>query len=153
MIALSWNPQAAEGELARRATGALAEDEGLGTAVLLSLFLDRRAEPDDDLPDPDALDARRGWIGDALAMPGGEDLSDRIGSRLWLLGRAKQLPETLRLAEEYATEALAWLLAEGLAAEVTVAAEWIATGVMALTVRITPPAGEPATFSFGLRTR
>jgi phage gp46-like protein len=153
MMAIEWNLQAAEGDLARRATGALAEDEGLGTAVLLSLFLDRRAAEDDDLPDAAALDARRGWIGDALAMPGGEDLSDRIGSRLWLLCRAKQLPETLRLAEDYATEALAWLVADGLAADVTVAAEWIATGVMALSVRITPPAGDPATFSFGLRTR
>jgi phage gp46-like protein len=151
MMALAWDPQRGAADLAVTTTGAVAEDDGLATAVLLSLFLDRRAEADDDLPEPAALNARRGWIGDALAFPGTDD-ADRIGSRLWLLRRAKQLPETLRLAEDYAREALEWLVADGLAAEVAVAAEWIARGTMGLSVRVTPPAGEPATFGFALRS-
>lgn len=159
MMALGWDKLRASGDLVLGATGGVADDDGLATAVLLSLFLDRRAEADDPVEDTGlltrgaggALFARRGWVGDALAIPGAAP-GDRIGSRLWLLARAKQVDETLRLAEDYAREALDWLLADGLAAAVAVAAAWIARGVMELTVTVTPPAGEPQSFTYGLRT-
>ena len=155
MIALGWNPATQSGDVIRTATGALADDDSLATAVLLSLFLDRQADADDALPDANgggALFARRGWIGDAIAMRQGEATTDRIGSRLWLLSRASQLPETLRLAEDYAAEALAWLTADGLATSVAVTAEWIARGTMALTIQIALPAGETQAYSYALRT-
>ncbi|MBX9595014.1 MAG: phage GP46 family protein [Roseomonas sp.] len=160
MIAIGWDTTRMAGEVQRTATGALADDDSLATAVLLSLFLDRQADADDALPDAGgallagsgALFARRGWIGDAIAMRDGEVAADRIGSRLWLLSRASQLPETLRLAEDYAAEALAWLMTDGLATAVTVSAEWIARGTMALTVQITLPAGETEAYSYALRT-
>jgi phage gp46-like protein len=150
MMALAWDGARGAGDLALGLPGGVADDPGLASAVLLSLFLDRRAEAD-DLVDGAGLFARRGWVGDALAIPGAAP-GDRIGSRLWLLARAKQVDETLRLAEDYAREALDWLVADGLAAEVAVAAAWIARGVMELTVTITPPAGEPQAFIYGLRT-
>lgn len=150
MMALGWDKLRASGDLVLGATGGVADEAGLATAVLLSLFLDRRAEADDPVEDTGLL-ARRGWVGDALAIPGAAP-GDRIGSRLWLLARAKQQDETLRLAEDYAREALDWLLADGLAAAVAVAAAWIARGVMELTVTVTPPAGEPQSFTYGLRT-
>ena len=150
MMALGWDKLRASGDLVLGATGGVADDDGLATAVLLSLFLDRRAEADDPVEDTGLL-ARRGWVGDALSIPGAAP-GDRIGSRLWLLARAKQQDETLRLAEDYAREALDWLLADGLAAAVAVAAAWIARGVMELTVTVTPPAGEPQSFTYGLRT-
>lgn len=151
MIALGWNDQAGAAELLLAAGGALAEEEGLATAVMLSLFTDRRAEPDDALPEgADPLFGARGWIGDALLL-GPAAGADRIGSRLWLLAREKQVEETLRLAEDYAREALDWLIADGLAREVAVSASWSGLGSMALRVEIAPPAGEPAVFSFPLR--
>ncbi len=107
----------------------LAEDDGLETAVILSLFTDRRAEDDDALP---SVDDRRGWWADAFpSVPG-----DLVGSRLWLLHREKQTPQTLTRAREYAEEALAWLVDDGLAARVDVSAEVVRAGVLGLTIEI-----------------
>lgn len=153
MIKLAWDPTRQGAVIARTETGALAEDDTLQTCVILSLFLDRLAEADDALPDTSgALFARRGWVGDAIAMRAGEATADRTGSRLWLLSRAKQAAETLRLAEDYAAEALAWLEADGLATGVSTAAEWVAPGLMEMTIQISLPTGEINTFTFGLRT-
>jgi phage gp46-like protein len=119
----------------------LAEDDGLETAVAISLFTDRRAEPDDALP---AGDDRRGWWGDALAEVEG----DRIGSRLWLLSREKQLVRVLPKAREYALEALQWLIEDGVALAVDVAAEIVAPGALGLLVEIRRPAGAPVKYRF-----
>jgi phage gp46-like protein len=81
------------------------------------LFSDRRAESDDELPDPKSTD-RRGWWGDNLSELDG----DQIGSRLWLLERSKTTPDIPRLAEQYASEALQWLIDEGIAIKIDVAA-------------------------------
>jgi phage gp46-like protein len=66
--------------------GTLDETEALATAVIVALGTDRLAAIDDELPDPDSTD-RRGWWGDLDAQEiwGGWE----IGSRLWLLQRAK----------------------------------------------------------------
>jgi phage gp46-like protein len=106
--------------------------EPLVRAVVVSLFTWRRAEPDDDLPTPDALGARMGWWGDSFPPVAG----DRIGSRLWLLSRAKLLPETTARAKEYALEALQWLLDDGVATKVEVEAERQGLSTLALAVRI-----------------
>ncbi len=114
------------------------EDGSIRTAVLLSLFTDRRAAPDDELPEGAAGD-RRGWWGDALPAAGPDGAPaerDRIGSRLWLLARAKQTRETLNRAVTYARESLQWLVDDGHAAAVDVSATWAATGVLVLTVTI-----------------
>jgi phage gp46-like protein len=142
MLALDWNPATLSGDLAREAGGRLADDPTLRTSVILSLFLDRRARSDDAAPDGD----RRGWLGDALSPVTG----DRIGSRLWLLRREKQLPETLRRAEDYAREALVWLIEDGLASGITVAAEWVAMGLLGLRVEIDTLAGRRSEI-FGMR--
>src|SRR5688572_23031344 len=88
-------------------------DEGLETAVLISLLTDRRCEPE-ELPDPET--DRRGWWGDLFA----DVEADQIGSKLWLLDRTKQSQETLNAAQEYAEDSLEWLLEDGVAASVTV---------------------------------
>lgn len=120
----------------------LAADDGLETAVIISLFTDRRAEADDALPD--GGDDRRGWWGDAYAEAPG----DLIGSRLWLLSREKLLPEALRKAKEYAEEALAWMVADGVAERVVVAAEAAERKMIGLAVEIHRPRQEPARFRF-----
>jgi phage gp46-like protein len=100
------------------AGGDLASDEGLYTAVAIALFSDRLANPDDMIPDGTA--DRRGWGGDAYLPPLASGTPDHIGSRLWLLSRAKAIPETALLAQAYCEEALQWLLDDGVAAAVTV---------------------------------
>jgi phage gp46-like protein len=119
----------------------LAEDDGLETAVIISLFTDRRAEADDELP---AGDDRRGWWGDALAEVEG----DRIGSRLWLLSREKQLPQVLARAREYALEALQWLIEDGVASAVDVTAEIVRQGVLGLSVEIRRAGKPPVRYRF-----
>lgn len=112
--------------------GDLALEDGLITAVLISLFTDRRAEPGDVLPD--AASGPRGWWGDGLNKDG-----DLIGSRLWLLEREKVTPETRQRYEDYARESLAWLLTDGLAKAVDVSAAWGQGGLLILSVDITRP--------------
>lgn len=97
-------------------------------AVLISLFTWRRANADDTLPG----DLRMGWWGDSFpAVP-----NDRIGSRLWLLSRAKLLPATAALAKEYAEEALRWLVDDGVAARIEVQAERQGLQTLAMGCRI-----------------
>lgn len=79
-------------------------------AIILSLFCDAR----DDAANPTDP---RGWWGDALSD------GDRWGCRLWTLAnRAKHTAATLREAEELASEALQWMVKDGDAGAISVAA-------------------------------
>jgi len=111
----------------------LAEDDGLETAVIISLFTDRRAEDDDVIPD--GTQEHRGWWGDDF----NDDAADRIGSRLWLLSREKQLSEVLNRSRQYAEQALRWLIDDGVAESVDVVASIPRTGVLGLQVAIQRP--------------
>jgi phage gp46-like protein len=135
MIGVALVPYSLLADLALGPRG-LVDDPTPATAALLSLLTDRRAGPNDQLPDPNATD-RRGWCGDALAWVDG----DQFGSRLWLLSRAKQTEETRCLAIDYAQEALAWMITDGAATAVAVQAAWAQRGWLALTVTITLPGG------------
>ena len=114
---------------------ALATDDTLETAVILSLFSDARALDDDTLP-PGQTD-RRGWWGDAFADAAG----DRFGSRLWLLSASKQLQASLNEAKQYAEEALAWLVKDGAARSVEVETFIARHEVMGMIVRVQRPDG------------
>lgn len=110
----------------------LDDTDYLRSAVYLCLGTDRRAADDDRLPN-DGGD-KRGWWGDTYRpLP--------LGSRLWLLSREKQLPETATRAEEYAREALQWLIDQGIVQSVDVSAEWVAQGRLNIDIRITEPDG------------
>lgn len=125
-IALKYDADAKVFDLAI-VDGDLATDTSLETAVLLSLYTDRRALDEDVLPDEGS--DRRGWWCDAY--------SDRPhGSRLWLLSREKELEEVLRRAEDYAREALAWVIKDGIASSVDVEAIHLRRGVLQLIVGI-----------------
>ena len=100
-LKLTWNEWGADATVEGHD---LVLEDGLATAVILSLFLDARARADDALPDG-GTDLRGFWA-DTVA-PAAE--RDRTGSRLWLLSREKTLPEVLRRAHDYAAEALRWL--------------------------------------------
>ena len=118
----------------------LAADDGLATAVILSLFTDRRVA-EDELPPFET--ARRGWWGDSLAEDG-----DEIGSKLWLLAREKRTPAVLVRAEEYAGEALAWLADDDLARAVSVSAAWTGGGWLCLSVAVDLGEGSAREYQF-----
>lgn len=103
-----------------------ASDDGLETAIILSLFTDRRAEPEDDVT------FRRGWWGDALPSADG----DLIGSRLWLLRREKTLESVRLRAKAYAEEALKWLVDDRIARAVSVRAELLDRESIAIEVEV-----------------
>lgn len=132
-IALHW--QGDHGDVAM-GDADLVADEGLETAVLLSLFLNARADADDGVPiDQDP----RGWWGDSFASVAG----DRTGSKLWLLGREKTLASVANRAKTYAAEALAWLVDDGVASSVDVLATFVAMGSLTLSINITRPPAPP----------
>lgn len=113
--------------------GALAAGDDLETAVIMALFSDARARPDDAVRGDPA--DRRGWWGDALppTILGRTLSGDRWGSRLWLLEGAPQSAETLARARQYAQEALQVLVDVGLASRIDVAVSfprqfWLAIG-------------------------
>lgn len=85
----------------------LAKGHDLQTQFLISLFSDRQANADDILPD--GTTDRRGWWGDT-------DEPVKIGSRLWLLERSKLSQEVAIKAQEYAREALQWMVDDGIVA-------------------------------------
>jgi phage gp46-like protein len=93
--------------------GDLLREEGLETAVLISLFTDRRANDDDELINPGEY---RGWWGDELS----ED--DQIGSRLWLV-KQKATQRNVILAKEYIIEALQWMIDDGVVSKIDVETE------------------------------
>lgn len=130
-LALRWDNNTFGADLALIGPS-LATDEGLKTAIIVSLFTDSRARDDDPLPAPGD---RRGWWGDAAPKIRG----DRIGSRLWLLSREKRLQSVLNRARDYAQEALAWLVEDGIAQSVTVTTEAQGEDILAIGVEIIRP--------------
>ena len=134
-IALSYNPTAQSCDMVFTGRD-FALDPTPATAMLVSLGSDRRARPDDALPDdnadplnPASLTLRRGWAGDAL-----DAQARQIGSRLWLLTNAKATEATRKLAEQVTAEAMGWLATQrGLAISVLV--RWVRPGVLGIRVQ------------------
>ena len=122
----------------------LSEDDGLETAVILSLFSDARAKDDDILPLGQT--DRRGWWGDAYPAATG----DTLGGRMWLLRASKQLQQSLNDARGYAEEALAWLVEDGVARRVEVETFIPRDEVMGMLVRIHRPDGTQVPIRFEL---
>lgn len=123
----------------------LQEDDGLDTAVILSLFTDRRAEDDDVIPGATG-DKRGTWIDTFADVEG-----DKFGSRLWLLERAKLMPETVNRVREYCAEALNWMLRDGVAKAVNVSAAIIRhhpLGIINAQIDIIKPDGSTTRYKF-----
>lgn len=88
--------------------------DGLESALLISLFSDRRAS-EDEIGDPLL---RRGWIGDLVSTAP----DDRHGSGLWLYDQRKLTPETTIGVRIEAERALRWLKEDGTVSTVNVEA-------------------------------
>jgi len=104
-------------------------DDGLVTAVLISLFTDKQCDIEEI---PDGETSRRGWWGDMF--PDIKD--DKIGSKLWLLKREKQTDETLKRAKEYSEDSLKWMIDQKIAQSVTVETAWPSRGFLGIKVSI-----------------
>lgn len=106
-------------------SGLLDESEELATSLRVALGTDALSDVDEILPDPDSTD-RRGWWGDfeAELIWGGWP----IGSKLWLLSRAKitDAPSsegsTVARAKQYTEDAIRPFLDRGVATDQAVLA-------------------------------
>jgi phage gp46-like protein len=99
---------------------------------MVSLFTDRRIKEDElEAPERD----RKGWWGD-IAL---ENSDDQIGSRLWLLDRAKATENTRALVDQYVLECLQWLLDDGVAEEVNIESVLIPRSRIDFSVEIKRP--------------
>lgn len=121
--------------------GDLKADNGFETAVLISLFTDRFVAQD-DLPDGER--EVRGWWADNVSEPS----NDLIGSPLWTLDRAKISDQLESFLEDFAKEALKWMLEDGIASTITATATRIGTDQVDLSIEITKPDGQDVPFQF-----
>jgi phage gp46-like protein len=119
----------------------VASDEGLETAIFLSLFMDRRAEPDDSLPSEDG--DRRGWWGDQFAELEG----DLLGSRLWLLDRSANRDDVPGRATLYCKEALQWMLDDRVTEDLGIVVTVNGQGLL-IAITIARPGRDPVTFRY-----
>lgn len=141
-LALTWSNARGNADLSL-IDDDLASERGLATAVMLSLFCDRRAENDDAPPSGDPTD-RRGWWADQFADLQG----DKIGSRLWLLDRSKSTNETALRAKEYAKEALQWMLDDGVVADIAITVAIAVRAELDMSIALTRPDNTTVTLRF-----
>lgn len=118
----------------------LSVELGLDSAILLSLFTDRRAEDGDGVS---LKEGRRGWWADSFSDPG-----DHFGSRLWLLKREPLTQEAAVKAKGYTLEALQWLIDDQIASRVEVAAELRGRSTLVIDVQIWRPDGADSRHQF-----
>ena len=143
-ILVTWNPMLASGDWSIASGGIAASQSGaddLRTAVLVSLFTDRLAPAGYVGPNGDT--DPRGWWGDTYE-------TSPIGSRLWMLSRAKKTDSATILAQakDYCNEALQWLLDDGVVAAVAINTFWLTPTALGITVSITKPGGQSFAYAW-----
>lgn len=141
-LSIEWDNDLQTGDLVFSSND-LELDNGLKTAVYISLFTDQRAAKDDAIPDTLGK-SRRGWWGDQV----GDIFGYQIGSKLWLLERAKITDETLALAVKYVEDALQWMIDDGIVASIDVIAEKLQTDILGIKITIMKQDGTTSNFTF-----
>ena len=138
---LQWDAERGTFDLALTARGGL--DSGIGNgghleaAVWVSLFSDGLADPGDMTPD--LGEDRRGWYADA-GLPDDRKLARSL---IWLHMREKKREKVRLLIENEARTSLQWMVEDGVAAQVEVAAIFprAPSDAVALGVALTEPNG------------
>ena len=128
-IALQWIRDQSRGDFALVGAGLVVGSE-LETAMLISLFTDRTAATDDAIPD--GTTDPRGWWADG-DVP--------IGSRLWLLDRAKATNDTLQKAYDWVAEGLQWLIDDGVVQRFDIGVRWVRQGFLGIELVTYQPSG------------
>jgi len=104
-------------------------DDGLQTAVIISLFTDRRLP--EGVEHPERLNDPRGYWGDV-----GEPDEFEWGSLLWTLYRQTITNAVIASCREFCERALQWLIDDGVAENVTVTAERAGTYQISISIEI-----------------
>lgn len=108
--------------------GDILTDDFFDTALLMSLFCERRADAS-EVPESHR---RRGWVGN-------ESTPDfEIGSKLWLYKQARATRTALRGIETVALNGLQWFIDDDYAVNITTVAALI-SGSITLTIPIDRP--------------
>jgi phage gp46-like protein len=117
-ISTIWDVGLGQGDY-QVANGTLVSGNDIESAMLISLFTDRAAGPDDVLPDAtqNKMPDPRGWWADT-------DEAYPIGSRLWLLDRSKGPADLPARAKGYAQEALQWMVDDSIVGRFDINAAW-----------------------------
>lgn len=122
-------------------TDDLVGDDGLRTAVILSLYIDARAGDDDEITD--GTDDLRGcWFDEFLSPDGG------YGSKSWLvIERGKITESAMREIEAHDADALQWMIDDHVARDVSVIVSSDGDSIVR-EVTITRPSGTDVRFRF-----
>ena len=131
-----WEPDKVLGDW-QTGGGGLQDGNDLETAILISLFTDRLARTDDGIDGDD----RRGWWGDTNS-------EYPIGSRLWLVRREKLTTKVALKAEDYANEALVWLLDDGVVTAISSNAQIVYPNRLNLIISYQQPTQTQASVKF-----
>lgn len=127
--------------------GDLEKDQDLQTAILLSLFTNRRAEPTDKI----SGNNMGGWWGNKYinAINSNQQSNPKLGSRLWLLKRGKITRDTLNFAKIYANESLQWLVDDKVITNVIIDAAAFKNEGIILNITVVKPSSDQLNFSYG----
>lgn len=118
----------------------LKRDQGLRTAIIISLYSNRRAADEDELPDDNGT--KEGWWADKLRLS-----DDNIGSKLWLIGRGKiKADEIIPKAEQFTCECLQWMIDDNVAESIDVEASIIEPTSIEIDIEIIRPEIEKKEF-------
>lgn len=109
-------------------TGDIATADQFDTAIIVSLFTDKRALPSQVLENS----LRRGWLGSEFT-PGFE-----MGSQLWIFSQARLTRDTINAMISIANQSLAWMITDNLAISTSADVSLIA-GRVVLQIEITRP--------------
>lgn len=135
MLRLDYDPKTGDADLGVDSFGGLADDGGVQTLGLTALLYDARPGAQDVQADPAGAAAQRigGWWASSLLPP--DTRPERPpGSLLHRLTAYKANAATARRAERWATQALEWMTAQGLADRVAAEAS---VGSWSLTLEVT----------------
>lgn len=95
--------------------------EGFETAILMSMFCERRASAS-EVPN---IESRRGWWGNKV----GNIDNYEIGSKLWLLVQSRRDTNALNLIKSYITDGFQWMLEDNYIDSLKVDSMFIVDGI------------------------
>ena len=119
--------------------GDFKKEDGLDTAIWISLFCDARADAS-EVPQPEH---RRGWLGNL-------DRDFDLGSKLWLIDQKRLTQNLLNQAVDYAAKALEWMKTQDILTDIAATGSIINPYGIRLAIPLTYTNGASETKYFNL---